>query len=243
MTADKRAVHTDALETLGTIIGENEKRDAIHLAVEPVIAAEDLLPGQDVGRVNGGFGRCVTPLGIVDPFIKGVVRKGQRFWLVVYPRQISSLRHVWTHPAFDAVEDLPAIEKKKTTALPAPSGPVQKAARTKARPKVPSVATPQAQVAPQVVDPEPEPVNQLVENSKAYISNLAEQVGISYNRLMDGAQEWVADQAEGHYGSYIVGGAEMEGESVPDAFWTHFEIVTGTVVPDECRGSFFSCSC
>lgn len=38
MSADKRSIHTDALHTLGTIIGEGEKRDAIHIAVEPCIA-------------------------------------------------------------------------------------------------------------------------------------------------------------------------------------------------------------
>lgn len=37
--AEKRSVSTDALETLGKIIGPNEKRDAIHLAVS--------LPWQD----------------------------------------------------------------------------------------------------------------------------------------------------------------------------------------------------
>lgn len=231
MTADKRSVHTDALETLGTIIGENEKRDAIHLAVEPVFAAEDLLPGQDVGRVEGGFGRCVNPLGIVDPFIKGVVRKGQRFWLVLYPRQISSLRHVWTHPAFDEVEDLPGVTQKQTAA---PTS--QKASGTKAQSKVPVVAS-----APVIVATPAE--NPMAENSEVYIRELAERVGISYGRLMSGAEEWVADMEAGQSGSYIVGGAEMEGERVPDAFWTHFEIVTGTVVPDEARGSFFTCSC
>lgn len=38
--SDKRSVATDALETLGTIIDDKQKRDAIHLAVEPVVAGE-----------------------------------------------------------------------------------------------------------------------------------------------------------------------------------------------------------
>jgi len=93
---DKRKVSTDALETLGTIIDEHEKRDAIHLAVEPVVAQEKLYPAQDVGA----DGTKNNPVGIVDPFLKELVNPGQRFWLVIYPRPINSLRHVWTHPAF-----------------------------------------------------------------------------------------------------------------------------------------------
>lgn len=105
MNADKRTVSTDALETLGTIIGDSEARDAIHLAVEPVTAGQHLVPGEDVGFLAPGVaGRCDKPLGIVDPFLKDPVLKGERFWLVVYPRQITSLRHVWTHPAFSAAE-------------------------------------------------------------------------------------------------------------------------------------------
>jgi len=76
--SDKRSVATDALETLGTIIGEGAGRDAIHLAVEPVIASERLLAGQDVyllpdGRAAKGKDKAV---GIVDPFLKESVKAG-----------------------------------------------------------------------------------------------------------------------------------------------------------------------
>lgn len=100
MTKQTHNVATDALATLGTIIDENAGRDAIHLAVEPSIAAAMLLPGESVGFVEGGMGRCDKPVGIVDPFLINAVLPGQRFWLLIYPRQITSLRHVWEHPAF-----------------------------------------------------------------------------------------------------------------------------------------------
>ncbi len=110
--SDKRTLATDALETLGTIIDESAGRDAIHIAVEPVVAVHTLRPGDHVGRVDGGFGLCRNPVGIVDPFLKTCVTKGQRFWIFVYPRQITSLRHVWTHPEFP---DAKVPEVKATT--------------------------------------------------------------------------------------------------------------------------------
>jgi hypothetical protein len=101
MTADKRQVATDALETLGSILTGSEKRDAIHLGVEPVIAGERLRAGEDVGIADGkAYRKGVKHIGIVDPFLKEFVDPGERFWLVVYPRQITSLRHVWEHPDF-----------------------------------------------------------------------------------------------------------------------------------------------
>lgn len=115
MSADKRSVSTDALETLGTIITEAEGRDAIHLAVENVVAAQELRPGEDIGFVPGGVGRCDEPVGIVDPFLTSPVLKGQRFWLVVYPRKITSLRHVWSHPAFPEA-DVPVQSISKSAA-------------------------------------------------------------------------------------------------------------------------------
>jgi hypothetical protein len=107
VTVDKRSVHTDALATLGTIIGDGEARDAIHLAVEPVVAGMALNPAAHVAL--GVDGRAYAPscvpggkaVGIVDPFVETIVPEGSRFWLVVYPRRITSLRHVWEHPDFD----------------------------------------------------------------------------------------------------------------------------------------------
>lgn len=101
--SDKRSVATDALQTLGTIITDGG-RDAIHLAVEPVVAGEKLYAGQDIGMFGGeavASMNSIKKVGIVDPFLRRPVEPGEKFWLIVYPRQITSLRHVWSHPDFD----------------------------------------------------------------------------------------------------------------------------------------------
>ena len=74
MSGDKRKVSTDALETLGTIIDSEQKRDAIHLAVEPVEAGEMIKPGSRIGILNGKayeitYSNEIKDLGIADPFI------------------------------------------------------------------------------------------------------------------------------------------------------------------------------
>lgn len=96
---DKRKVSTDALETLGTIITPNEKRDAIHLAVIPAQAAHALRPGDHVLLDGNQAYLSERSIGIVDPFLTAPIKKGEYFWLVIYPRVITSLRHVWTHPS------------------------------------------------------------------------------------------------------------------------------------------------
>lgn len=105
-TADHRPMATDAVATIGMLIPENAGRDAIHLAVEPVIAGEKLFPGQHIGFLpDGRVGAAAAELlGIVDPFLTSPVFPDSRFWLVVYPRTITSLRHVWAHPAFAPAE-------------------------------------------------------------------------------------------------------------------------------------------
>lgn len=104
----------DALATLGTLIDATQKRDAIHIAVAPVIASQMLTPGMHVGFLpDGTVGICEETVGIVDPFLRTLLKRGDRFWLFVYPRQITSLRHVWSHPAF-------AEETEKTSPVASP---------------------------------------------------------------------------------------------------------------------------
>ena len=105
---DKRDVSTDALEVLGMVHTKDEYRDAIHLAVEPVVAGQILKAGDHIGLVKGVAKKNAEELlGIVDPFIEGRIEKGQKFFLVVYPRKITSLRHVWSHPAFEDTDEIP----------------------------------------------------------------------------------------------------------------------------------------
>lgn len=88
---------------LGKLLGPGEgSRDAIHIAIAPVIAEDILYPGQEIG-LNGGNMASIEAdkmIGIVDPFLKHSVPKGERFWLFLFPNTITSLHHVWEHPSF-----------------------------------------------------------------------------------------------------------------------------------------------
>lgn len=93
---------------VGELCKVGAKRDAIHVAVIPVVAALIMRPGDRVALNHEGkaypLGLTdeVKPIGIVDPFLNDYVRAGETFWLFMMPNSITSLRHVWTHPAFRA---------------------------------------------------------------------------------------------------------------------------------------------
>lgn len=98
---------------LGKLAKSDAGRDAIHIAVAPVIAAEVLSPGEHVGiDADGLASPKATLIGIVDPYLMRAVKVGERFYLCLYPNTITSLRHHWVHPAFKDEGPAPALPDK-----------------------------------------------------------------------------------------------------------------------------------
>lgn len=86
---------------VGVILKGPQERDAIHCAVAPVIAAERMRPGTHISLNEEGQAHGKAPyLGIVDPFLHAHVEKGEQFYVFLYPRTVTSLKHHWEHPAF-----------------------------------------------------------------------------------------------------------------------------------------------
>lgn len=223
-SADVRSVSTDATHTLGTIIFSDSKRDAIHCAVEPVCvepvcAAHTLRPGEHVGFIRGkDVGICPNPVGIVDPFLKTSVQAGQWFWLIVYPRQITSLRHVWEHPAFPPSETTTMDQMESVSAFDMKEPAIRK--------------TPKAE--------EPDYFQLIADRAKeseGWIRNYANALRVDYDELLERADSYIND------GDYWCEGGRFEGEYLDDEFWPHYENVTGKKVPENKRGNFFTCSC
>ena len=107
------------MDSIGKLRNGTEKRDAIHIAIAPVVSAsmDDLRPGQPIGfyRPDSDFhviGNEADPIGIVDPFLTKPVAWRERFWMFLMPNTVTSLRHEWTHPAFGkTTQDKAASEK------------------------------------------------------------------------------------------------------------------------------------
>ncbi len=218
MSADNRSTHTDALATLGTIIDINkEKRDAIHLGVEPIIAGEDLKPGDHVGIASNGKAMkadlkytlsSVKPVGIVDPFItkRGGIKAGEAFWLIVYPRQITSLRHVWEHPDFKDSQET-ATKVEYITVLP------EQAFKAKLL----------------IGDPECVKANQDMEDE-------ASRLNTNLEELLSHANQWEQGSEE-----YWTQGGDFDGEYLTQQFWDAWAVMYGR--EPKVRDSHFSCSC
>lgn len=228
MSADQ----TTAL--IGKIHAEAHPRDAVHIAVAPVIAGEVLAPGQHVGIIGRDddsetfvVGRHEKPIGIVDPFIEGVVLPRQHCFLFLYPGSITSLRHEWAHPAFQATA--------KPQPVPAASDEEWPHETTK----------PTSPLSAAIPDQDEWPYNcpacatDVQEESREWIKVFAAQIEQTYNRLMEAAGRWVECE------DYTRDDREHYKDVDYDlwkVFWHHYEVVTGTKVKDK-ESSFFTCSC
>lgn len=99
---DRNKTKEARLGQLITEPGEQNQRDAVHIAVAPVIAGTILTPGQRVGVSDDGrqTRHSGAPVGIVDPFLTANVKQGETFWLFLFQGSVNTLRHEWTHDAF-----------------------------------------------------------------------------------------------------------------------------------------------
>lgn len=89
---------------LGRIIDTEQQRDAIHVAIVPIVVSQRLLPGTHVGlNAKGEAAAGCNLVGVIDPFLREYVHPGQKCWLFIYPGTITSLRHEWTHPEFEDI--------------------------------------------------------------------------------------------------------------------------------------------
>lgn len=98
----------DTQQTIGKFHNATYERDAIHVAIMSVVANEHLEPGEHIGFTEHGYRVTANPrggyklIGIVDPFLPKDVKEGDRFWMMLYPNTITSLKHLWTHPDISA---------------------------------------------------------------------------------------------------------------------------------------------
>lgn len=87
---------------LGQLLGIDAKRDAIHIAIAPVISSGSINPGEHIGFTEDGTVgiRAKVKIGIADPFLKNTISNGERFYMFLYPNTVTGMRHEWSHPDF-----------------------------------------------------------------------------------------------------------------------------------------------
>lgn len=95
---------------LGTPPAPGARRDAVHVAIIPAVVAdkEGVKPGTEVGLYREDDDWYATArstgekIGVVDPFCRWPVAKGERVWVCLYPGSVVGLRHHYYHKTLDA---------------------------------------------------------------------------------------------------------------------------------------------
>lgn len=79
--------------------------------------------------------------------------------------------------------------------------------------------------------------------SERWLRSYAEDIGVAYRVLLEGARIWVETSKSDRWGEMMCFGGQFEGAYIPDEFWEHYEAVTGEAVPAEHKQNFLTCSC
>ena len=106
---------------LGQFPNQYAQRDAVHVAIIPVVASSYLSPGERIGvKVVAGVPHSEDDpeefIGIVDPFLHRRVKKGECFYLCLFPGTVHGMRHHWLHPQFQSKAE-PNEDKKEMARL------------------------------------------------------------------------------------------------------------------------------
>jgi hypothetical protein len=210
---------------IGKIITVQQHKDAIHMAVAPVVAQCPLTPGEHVGILpDGTASNTAKPhIGIVDPFLPHktfAVKEGETFWLFLYPGSITSLHHEWTHPAFE----------KKPEPEPEFDGSPVRVNRTAGRPKVKG---------PTMAQVEAERKAAALEAAKLWMRAWAvEHMGDDYDGHVSEDDAFDNAIQAGHH--HHVGSYESARDHIDKEWWDNWELITGEKGE---RNEYFSCAC
>lgn len=214
MTA--RKPYSDATALLGKKLdGTDARRDAVHLACEPVKNEtskswypSDAMTFGETGKLRQAR-EGEEVIGIIDPFLRVSdddpdswvsVDPGETCFLILMPGAVTSLRHVWTHPQFKDLADEPGTPKAKAV----------KAEKTEE------------------------------EISEIWLREYADEHGVDYEEMMSAARSHIVDP-DGW--NYVSGGSAAEGAYTGEEFWHHVGILLGIEVQPEQQGSIITCSC
>ena len=123
----------DTTPRLGSRLDGPQPRDAVHITITAVQVGpgEILRPGQRVGLLPGSTTLVARPgiyrkpdgtlyavqyAGIIDPYADQVFGEGDWVYLCLDQGSITTLRHEWTHPAFERRSEARATEAQAAEA-------------------------------------------------------------------------------------------------------------------------------
>lgn len=91
------------------IVGHAE-RDAIHVAVVPLIVGEKYMRAGQLFRLRHNTHIALSAhteedaVGVISPFLTEFIKEGDQVWGLLWPNSVTGMRHHWFHPMFDEAQ-------------------------------------------------------------------------------------------------------------------------------------------